>query len=140
MRSLQILGRSSALLGVFAGCFDLASGVCANEGLADRASPDGRWHAVVFQRDCGATTGSSTQVSVLPAGDSLRNEGGNAFTADDDHGAPPVDPGGSPSVSARWIATDTLEVRFHPRSRVFTRESQVGAVAIRYVMDSTAVP
>ena len=139
MQRLEILCRSSLLLAVFARCFDFGGG-CANERLADRASPNGRWHAVVFQRDCGATTGFSTQVSVLPAGDSLRNEGGNAFTADDDHGAAPAGPGGGPSVSARWIAPDTLEVRFHPRSRVFTREARVGAVAIRYVTDSTAAP
>jgi hypothetical protein len=139
MRVSAILGRSSALLAVFAGCFDFG-GACANERLVDRASPDGRWHAVVFQRDCGATTGFSTQVSVLPAGYSLRNEGGNAFTADDDHGAAGAGPGAGPSVSARWIAPDTLEVRFHPRSRVFTREAKVGVVAIRYVTDSTGVP
>jgi hypothetical protein len=139
MPRLELLGRISALFAVFAGCFD-AGGGCANERLVDRPSPDGRWHAVVFQRDCGATTGVSTQVSVLPAGDSLRNEGGNAFTSDDDHGAAPAVAGGGPTVSTRWIAPDTLEVRFHPRSRVFTREEKVGAVAIRYVTDSTVLP
>ena len=139
MRSLEILGRSSALLAVCAGCVDFGGG-CANERLADRPSPDGRWHAVVFQRACGATTGFSTQVSVLPAGDSLRNEGGNAFTDDADHGAAPAGPGGGPPVSALWIAPDTLEVRYHPRSRVFTREASVGAVAIRYATDSSAAP
>ena len=139
MRHLEILGRSCALLAAFAGCFDFGDG-CANDQLADRTSPDGRWHAVVFQRDCGATTGFSTQVGVLAAGDSLRNEGGNAFTADDDHGAAPAGPGGGPAVSIRWLAPDTLEVRFHPRSRIFTREARVGAVEIRYVTDSTVVP
>jgi hypothetical protein len=139
MRHLEILGRSCALLAVFNGCFDFGGG-CANDQLADRASPNGRWHAVVFQRDCGATTGFSTQVSVLAAGDSLRNEGGNAFTADDDHGAAPAGPGGGPVVTVRWLAPDTLEVRFHPRSRIFTREARVEAVAIRYVTDSTVAP
>jgi hypothetical protein len=139
MRSLEILSRSCALLAAVSGCFDSAGG-CTNERLVDRASPNGRWHSVVFQRDCGATTGVSTQVSVLPGSDSLLNEGGNAFTADDNHGAAPAVPGGGPPVSTRWIAPDTLEIRFHPRSRVFTREKKVGAVAIRFVTDSTVVP
>jgi hypothetical protein len=139
MRRLEILGRNCALLAAFTGCFDFGGG-CANDQLADRPSPNGRYHAVVFQRDCGATTGFSTQVSVLAAGDSLRNEGGNAFVADDDHGAAPAGSGGGPAVSVRWLTPDTLEVRFHPRSRVFTREARVGAVAIHYVTDSTVVP
>jgi hypothetical protein len=138
MRRLEILGRSCALVAAFTGCFDFGGG-CANDQLTDRASPNGRYHAVVFQRECGATTGFSTQVSVLAAGDSLRNEGGNAFTADDNHGAAPAGARGGPAVSVRWLAPDTLEVRFHPQSRIFTREARVGAVAIRYVTDSTVV-
>jgi hypothetical protein len=138
MRSVKELACIS-VLATIAGCVGL-DGMCANERLADLPSPDGRWHAVVFQRDCGATTGSSTQVSVLLAGDSLKNEGGNIFTADTDHGAAPPGLGGGRTASARWIALDTLEVRFHPRSRVFTHETQVGAVAIRYVADSLAEP
>jgi hypothetical protein len=31
-------------------------------------SPDGRRDAVMFQRDCGATTGFSTQISILDTG------------------------------------------------------------------------
>lgn len=61
------------------GCADL---LCGNDVIDDVASPSGRNHAVVFHRDCGATTGLSVQVSVLPAGKQLPNETGDAFTAD----------------------------------------------------------
>jgi hypothetical protein len=47
-----------------AGCGDAG---CGNAVLQDLPSPEGRRHAVVFTRDCGATTAFSTQVSVLPS-------------------------------------------------------------------------
>ena len=34
---------------------------------------------VVFERSCGATTGFSTQISILPVTQKLENEGGNIF-------------------------------------------------------------
>ncbi len=44
-------------------CLNLA-GACGNEILKEVRSPTGKMKGVVFQRDCGATTGFSTQVSV----------------------------------------------------------------------------
>lgn len=52
-------------------------------------SPDGQREAVMFQRDCGATTGYSTQISVLDHGETQVG-GGNAFRADDNHGVAAV--------------------------------------------------
>ena len=78
------------------GCDDL----CGNKVLTDVASPDVHNHAVVFERDCGATTGFSTQVSILPAGRAI-SDGGNVLIVDDDHGRAPNGPGGGPSVEGR---------------------------------------
>ena len=117
------------------GCLDLAAG-CRNEQITDLASPGGRHHAVVFQRDCGATTGFSTQVSVLSAGAALPDSGGNVFSADGDQGRAPAASGGGPRVSAAWLASDTLEVRYDARARVFTKEATVAGVGIRFVADS----
>jgi len=36
---------------------------CGNDVLTDLPSPDGKYKVVVFQRDCGATTGFSTQTT-----------------------------------------------------------------------------
>src|SRR5918992_4542304 len=98
------------------------AGGCGNELLKSIASPDGRRKLVIFQRDCGATTGFSTQASLLPAGDGLRGSG-NVFIADTDHGKAPSGPGGGPQLAARWIAKDTLELRYHPRARLFVADS-----------------
>src|SRR6266550_3254126 len=78
-------------------CINIA-GDCGNELLKEVASPNGRMKAVVFQRDCGATTGFSTQVSVFRRDQRLPNEGGNLFAADTNHGAAPSGQGGGPVV------------------------------------------
>jgi hypothetical protein len=60
---------------VLAGCSDM----CGNEISQSVTSPSGSLKAVVFSRDCGATTGFSTQVSMLPETKSLPNEAGNVL-------------------------------------------------------------
>ncbi len=117
------------------GCLDLG-GSCHNEQLADLASPGGRHRAVVFQRDCGATTGFSTQLSVLSAGATLPDSGGNVFSADTDHGRAPAGRGRGPRVTARWLAPDTLEVRYDARARVFMKAATAADVSVRYIADS----
>lgn len=56
--------------------------LCGNEVFQEVLSPDGTYKAVVFQRDCGATTGFSTQVSILKASSQLANRAGNVFAID----------------------------------------------------------
>jgi hypothetical protein len=123
---------AALLLATLAGC---DSG-CANTVLSDAASPDGRRHAVVFERDCGATTGFSTQVSVLPAGRSPSG-GGNVFVAEGGHGRAAPGPGGGPRVAVRWLGRRTLEVRFDGRARVLTRDARHDETDVRFVADST---
>jgi hypothetical protein len=130
---VAILGVAACLvvaLGV--GLYSLADSMCANEPLGEALSPDGARKAVVFQRDCGATTGFSTQVSVIASSSTLGNSSGNVFVADADHGSAPAGPGGGPWVSVHWLAADQLVVRHHPATRVFKAAPQVRAVHIRY--------
>ncbi len=106
--------------------------ICANEALVEVASPDAKHKAVVFQRDCGATTGFSTQVTVLPAGASLQNEPGNVFVADTNHGAAPSGRGGGPEVAVQWLTDSALHIAHHSSARVFKAERRVGDVRIDY--------
>lgn len=101
--------------------------MCGNKVLADVPSPSGERHAFVFQRDCGATTGFSVQVSVLRRGKSLPNEAGNAFTADDNH-----DPAVPLSVQPVWESDRVLRLTYDSRLRTFTRETSVAGVQIVY--------
>jgi len=98
--------------------------MCANRVLEDIRSPNRQRRAVVFLRDCGATTGYSTQISVLPANTVLENEGGNLFVADHL---------GNHAVRVRWVDGDTIEI-FPPRdARVFRAEARVAGVTARYL-------
>ena len=111
-------------------------GACGNDLLATLSSPRAGPKLIIFQRDCGATTGFSTQASILGASDTLQGSG-NVFIADTDHGKAPSGPGGGPQLAARWISRDTLELRYHPQARVFRADSAQRGVTIRYVKDST---
>ena len=106
--------------------------LCGNTVLAETLSPDQRHKAVVFQRDCGATTGFSTQVSVIGAQDALPDESGNVFTADDNRGAVPTSPAGGPVVQVRWSSGNAMVITHHAGARVFKQKDSVLGVAVAY--------
>src|SRR5687768_11049809 len=99
------LGALGLLLGGTAlavlGLWRLVSAGCDNDVLSDVPAPGDRYRAVVFQRNCGVTTGLSTQVSVIRGSRRLPNEGGNAFVADDSTAL--TEPDDVLLVEARWI-------------------------------------
>jgi hypothetical protein len=119
IRFIAVLSVSAIVLG---GC---GLGTCANEEVKRVASSDGTLEAAMFQRNCGATTDLSTQVSVVRANAKLPNSGGNAYIADCDHGRAPVAKWGGPPADVRWLDTRTIEVRYHPASRGFSKSSSV---------------
>jgi hypothetical protein len=107
-----------------------------SDGCADRVvgrvdAPDGMHSAVLIQRDCGATTGFSTQISVLAAGEEPSG-GGNAFRADSGHGAAKTGEWGGPWAEMRWLDNRTLLIRYASRSRLFEQRQQVSSVRITY--------
>ncbi len=111
--------------------FYIGSG-CRNEVIAEAASPDHHFKAVVFQRDCGATTGFSTQVSVVKASAGFGNSAGNVFTSDTNRGSAPSGQGGGPEVKIRWRSPGLLVVSYHSAARVFKAEQEVGSVKVKY--------
>jgi hypothetical protein len=110
-----------------AGCSD----ACHNTVASSSLSPKGDLAAVLFQRDCGATTGFSTQISILRPDDKPTG-GGNAFIADDDHGVARVGSWEGSWAEARWLAPDHLLIRYAAKSRLFKRSDSVSSVKITY--------
>jgi hypothetical protein len=108
---------------------------CGNTVLQDVPSPDGRWHAVVFARNCGATTGFSTQVSLLN-GSRTATGSGNVFVADSDHGKVPSGPGGGPVVLANWIDARTLRIRYDTGARVFRQDTRHDDLKLQYLAEA----
>jgi hypothetical protein len=110
--------------------------MCGNRVVAEIRSPDGRHKAVEFERDCGATTDFSTQVSVIKSNKQLGSDSvGNAFTADSNHGSVTVHGAGVMELDVRWLNSNTLQIEYPAGARVFSRNSKVGDVSIQYTTD-----
>lgn len=127
---LLLAGLASIFLVSFQ--FSLADD-CENEILKKLVSPDGKYVAVVFERNCGATTGFTTQVSILPIGKSLTNdESGNVFICDGDHGAAPSGPVGGPEVEIKWATHHQVKIAYHQRARVFLQKDAIEGISLLY--------
>ncbi len=106
--------------------------LCANSILEEIPSPDNKYKIVIFTRDCGATTGFSTQVSVIARDKDLRNKPGNIFIVDCDHGKAPAGQGGGPVVKAGWDDNGKIFLQHHENARVFKAESGYKGIEITY--------
>ena len=100
------------------------SDMCRNEIFTQIESPDKHHKAVLFQRDCGATTGFSTQISILNKNDKLENESGNIFIAEDHPDRN--------KLELAWVNSNTLLVRNINRVNTFKKETTFGKVLINY--------
>jgi hypothetical protein len=100
---------------------------CRNTVLSEVTAPGERRRAVVFERDCGATTDFSTHVSVLNATEVLPRSIGNTFIADSDHGTVK-----DVKVSVRWASSNHLVVSYPTRARIFRQEVRVGDIVVSY--------
>jgi len=100
------------------------SGMCGNEIFAETASPDKNHKAILFQRGCGATTGFSTQISILNSSDVLKNEDGNILTADNH---PDVN-----RFEIEWINSNTLLISNTNAVHTFRKENMLGQITVKY--------
>jgi hypothetical protein len=128
-QSLRGWFRCSALLLLLivplAGC-DL----CGNDVLARYRAPDTSVEVVVFQRDCGATTGFSTQASIGEINAGTGNRPGNIFRAV--CGRAPAGKGGGPELRVRWIDNRTVELAYHRAADVLRKPTEHRGIKIRY--------
>ena len=106
----------------FTGC-----GLCANDVVSDVRSPDGTFHAVVFRRNCGATTDFTFHVSVLLTNQSLSDGEGNIFMADSDRWLGP-----SMGINVAWQGTRSLLVRFPASARIYHEYKPMGVIRVGY--------
>ncbi len=92
-----------------------AGGMCGNQIYKEYLSPNKSLKAVVFQRDCGATTSFSTQISILNSDEKLDNESGNIFIIK-----------GHPDEVApilNWKNNDELNIQHSLNGNEFTAEN-----------------
>jgi hypothetical protein len=134
-----LIGGTTTVLGslIIAGWL-LIPDPCENVLLGEYASPDHARELVVFQRDCGATTGFSTQASLVRTGAGLANEAGNVFVSDTNHGAAQSGPGGGPQLDVSWESPSLVRLSYHPATRVFKSLANLDGISIRYVIEQEA--
>jgi len=113
------------LIGLATGC------TCSNNVISEINAPGGVFKAVVFDRNCGATTGHNLQVSVLPAGTSIQG-GGNVLIVDD---TVSVERDLARLVSVTWKSPRQLSITLDPKLRVFHRARSANGVNIEYSSD-----
>ncbi|WP_326524094.1 hypothetical protein [Sphingomonas sp.] len=107
------------------------SETCTNRGKQPLPSVDGGREVALFSRSCGATTGYSTQISIVKAGE-MAFGAGNVFRADDNGGAALATTQGGPWAEVRWLGEAELLVRYDSKSRVFQNAGEVDGVRITY--------
>lgn len=78
-------------------------------------------YAVVFNRACGATVGFNTQVSLLPAGAALPNDGGNVLIVED-----------SVPLKIEWESDEMLRITGQFDTQIFKQEASVSGVRVAY--------
>jgi len=120
-----------AILSIFlTSCLDLAN----NTVQIEIPSPGAKYKAAVFNRDAGATTDFSTQISVLGVSDRLPAGAGNVFICDSGHGkvTDNYDQGG-PRVAVHWESDTRLVVEVPNAARFFKKETKIGEVEIEYL-------
>lgn len=104
---------------------------CADQLVSESPSPDQRLRAVIFVRDCGASTGFVSHVAILEAGEQLGRSTDLVFSADTDHGRAPAGPGGGPEIRARWAGANQLVLTHSGDARVIRSKATRGALHIR---------
>jgi hypothetical protein len=82
------------------GCGGCLVNVTSNVSSPDRAS-----RALVYVRNCGATTWFTTEVSILRADEPVPRGHGNVATIDDNNGSIPIaDSRGAIAVRVMWLS------------------------------------
>lgn len=110
----------------------LAAGWCGNTVVTRLPAPDGARTAVLFERNCGATTAFTTQISVLAQDAPLPDAAGNAFSAQMGESSEAA-PWGGPAAAARWLDSSTLAISYDSWAEVFLAASRVAGAQIIYV-------
>lgn len=130
MRLRCAVAVSVLLAGTVSGCFG-GGDSCVDVIVGQVDAPDHRRLAVTYVRNCGSTTGFSTQVSIVKAGDEP-DDNGKIFVADGDHGAVTTLQDNSLDVRVEWPAADRVLISHPARARVFTNKSEHDGVRIDY--------
>lgn len=109
---------------------------CRNSEVNRLRQPSGSLDAVVFLRNCGATTDLAVQVSIVPKARSRITGSGNAFAAVDTTSSLSV-PGGATAkvsldITVQWAGESEIQIGYDKRLHV-THESMVSGILVTLI-------
>lgn len=108
------------------------NGACESELEQSYLSPNKSKKVLVFSVGCGATTGNSTQISIVDADYNLENgDTGNIFIADDDHGKAHVY-GKTIHIYVVWQDDKNIEISYGKDARIFKNKLSKNGVTVHY--------
>tara|TARA_R110001606_G_scaffold334961_1_gene482946 strand:- start:12 stop:407 length:396 start_codon:yes stop_codon:yes gene_type:complete len=116
-----IIGLLSLIgFGVMIGSMFSSDNMCDNTIIATKFSPNQNNKIVLFERSCGATTGFSTQVSILEKENDLENENSAILITEKD------------SLNIKWINDDEVSIEIKKNSEVFKKQNHFNGIKINY--------
>lgn len=122
-KTLKITGILFVLLfiGIGVVLYNFSLNICANTIVSTHISPNNELKLVIFERNCGATTGFSTQASLLKENESLGNESGNLYISE----------GYPKGYNAIWLTEDSINITGITGNN-YKRETKLKNVTINY--------
>jgi hypothetical protein len=127
--SYDLLMRKSAALVLLVTLTSGCSDTCQNSTISTAGAPTGNMKAVLFQRDCSATTAFSSHVSLANMDEV--SSGKATFLSPAPTTAQHASWGG-PWVELRWLSPRNLLVRYDAKAQVFTQSESVSGVKVSY--------
>lgn len=101
--------------------------LCANQILSEKTSPDLKYKAIVFMRNCGATTGYSLQISILEKESEIKNQTGNILILDDSY----IDLNQQKTtLNYHWQDNNNLKFYLDAKTKVYLQEAKYGSIFI----------
>lgn len=134
------LGITIVIVAIFIGILYFTfqpSEMCGNHLIESKFSPNKKFKVLIFSRECGATTGNSTQISIVDYDDKLeKNDSGNIFIADYNHGEAKMN-GEIINVKTKWLNNENLIIEYDEKVRIFKIEDSKNGINITYRKIST---
>ena len=131
MRKVYIMKKylQVVLIILFVGCLVSCDFGVKNILIDEKMSPNGENKIVVFQRDAGATTGFSIQVSVLKSNKNLKNsDKGNIFVIAGNK----TDFETGKLFDISWVDEKTLNITLHSDKKVYKQVEKLENISIQY--------
>ena len=118
-----------SLIFLFVGCLVSCDFGAKNILIKEILSPVGENKVVIFQRDAGATTGFSIQVSVLKSNKNLKNsDKGNIFVIAGNK----TDFESGKLFDISWNDENTVEITLLSERKIYKQETELKNLTIQY--------